>query len=230
LAFPSRSLPTGGRSLPRRSGLLSSLGIKSIPTTPYHPQANDAVERFHRRLKESLRARLAGADWPSHLPWVLLGLRAAPREDSGVSATELVYGCPLSLPGQFLTGSEQPPASFVCQLNSSLPCVADNSHRPSTPPAGARRLQEAAFVYVRAPPVSPTLAPVYRGPHRVLVPGDKYFVLEVGGQTCPFSASNLKPNLGQSLPSPASAPWKGRPRRSPQVLSLTPGSRLGGVV
>jgi hypothetical protein len=210
------------------SSFVSLLGIKSKPTTPYHPQANGAVERFHRRLIESLRARLAGGDWPSHLPWVMLGLRAEPREDSGVSAAELVYGCPLSLPGQFLTGSEPPPASFVRQLNSSLPCVADNSHRSSSPPAGARRLQEAAFVYVRAPPVSPTLAPVYRGPYRVLVPGDKYFVLEVGGQPRPFSASNLKPRLRQSPPSPASAPRKGRPRRPPQVLSLAPGSRLGG--
>jgi hypothetical protein len=46
----------------------------------------------HRRLKDALKARLAGPDWPLHLPWVLLGLRAAPREDSGVSAAELVYG------------------------------------------------------------------------------------------------------------------------------------------
>jgi transposase InsO family protein len=29
------------------------LGIKSQLTTPYHPQANGAVERFHRRLKDA---------------------------------------------------------------------------------------------------------------------------------------------------------------------------------
>jgi transposase InsO family protein len=60
--------------------LCHRLGVKMLFTTPYHPQANGAVERFHRRLKESLRARLAGSDWPDHLPWVLLGLRAAPRK------------------------------------------------------------------------------------------------------------------------------------------------------
>jgi transposase InsO family protein len=57
------------------STLTNRLGIKSHLTSPYHPQANGAVERFHHRLKDFLRARLAGSDWPSHLPWIMLGLR-----------------------------------------------------------------------------------------------------------------------------------------------------------
>jgi transposase InsO family protein len=77
------------------AALMRRLGIRHNMTVAYHPQSNGAVERFHRRLKDALRARAAAADWPLHLPWVLLGLRAAPREDSGVSAAELVYGAPL---------------------------------------------------------------------------------------------------------------------------------------
>ena len=41
---------------------------------------------------KTIQARLAAADWYSHLPWVLLGLRSAPREDSALSAAEAVYG------------------------------------------------------------------------------------------------------------------------------------------
>jgi transposase InsO family protein len=175
----------------------SNLGIKSKFTTPYHPQANGAVEHFHCRLKDSLSARLAGSDWLAHLPRVMLGLRAAPREDSGISATELVYCCPLSLPGQFLTSSKPPPTSFLHQLNSSLPCVSDESHRVLPPPVGAQRLQEVAYVYMKTPLVSPSLSPAYRDPFRILVPLEKYFVLEVRGRPCPFSASHLKPHLGQ---------------------------------
>jgi transposase InsO family protein len=78
---------------------MKKLGIKHLMTTAFHPQSNGLVERAHRHLKEALKARLAAADWPSHLPWVLLGLRAAPREDSGVSVAELLYGAALSLPG-----------------------------------------------------------------------------------------------------------------------------------
>jgi hypothetical protein len=49
------------------------LGIKSRLTTLYHPQSNGAIERFHRHLKDMLRARLAGSDWVNHLPWLMLG-------------------------------------------------------------------------------------------------------------------------------------------------------------
>jgi hypothetical protein len=70
----------------------SSLGIKQAMITAYHPQTNGLVERAYRQLKDSLRARQAGVDWPAHLPWVLLGLRAAPKEISGVSSAEAVLG------------------------------------------------------------------------------------------------------------------------------------------
>jgi hypothetical protein len=53
--------------------------------------------RFHRQLKDALRSRLDNQDLLSHLPWVLLGLRAAPKEDSAISSAEMVYGEPLTL-------------------------------------------------------------------------------------------------------------------------------------
>ena len=67
----------------------------------YHPQSNGMVERFHRQLKASLTVRLTGPNWASQLPWVLLGIRAAHKDNIGTSPAELVYGTELSLPGQF---------------------------------------------------------------------------------------------------------------------------------
>jgi hypothetical protein len=86
--------------------------------TAYHPQSNGMVELLHRCLKEALKARLAAANWPEHLPWVLLGIRAAPRDDSGVSAAEMVYGAPLCLPGVIVAAQERPPEAFRQQFQA----------------------------------------------------------------------------------------------------------------
>jgi hypothetical protein len=101
--------------------LCQQLGIQHQPTTAFHPQANDMVERCRRRLKDALRAHLAGPDWPLHLPWVLMGLRSAPTEDTGVSTVEVVFGAPLVLPGQILDAGEPPPANFIAKLRQSGP-------------------------------------------------------------------------------------------------------------
>ncbi|KAL5479168.1 hypothetical protein EMCRGX_G022658 [Ephydatia muelleri] len=77
------------------------LGIQVHHTTAYHPQANGLVERFHRHLKASLCARLTGPNWTADLPWVLLGIRTAPKDDLGCSSAELVYGTPLAVPVEF---------------------------------------------------------------------------------------------------------------------------------
>ena len=68
------------------------LGISASTTTAYHPQANGMVERLHRQLKASLKARLCGPNWMDELPLVLLGIRTVWREDADCSAADLVYG------------------------------------------------------------------------------------------------------------------------------------------
>jgi len=52
------------------------LSIDRTRTTPYHPQANGKIERFHRTLKQTIMA-YGKADWVSVLPTILLGLRCA---------------------------------------------------------------------------------------------------------------------------------------------------------
>jgi transposase InsO family protein len=70
----------------------TTLGFHHVLTISYHPQANGIVERLHRHLKDALRARQCGTAWVEHLPWVLLGIRALPKDDAGISVTEVVYG------------------------------------------------------------------------------------------------------------------------------------------
>jgi hypothetical protein len=198
------------------AAVMSRLGIKQKLTTAFHPQSNGAIERFHRRLKDSLRARLANADWPLHLPWVLLGLRAAPREDSGLSAAELVFGAPLSLPGQFLSAAEPLPQQFLEQLRSGVPCVAPLPQSPDDEAqAVPSTLSSAAYVYVRSPPAATGLTPSYRGPYLVIKRTQKYFIISKGGRFDAVTVDRLKPHLG-GHPTPAAPPRRGRPPRSGQ--------------
>ena len=48
------------------------LGINVHHTTSYHPQANGMVERLHRQLKASLKARTTTPNWFVELPWSYL--------------------------------------------------------------------------------------------------------------------------------------------------------------
>ena len=84
------------------STVAQGLGVKLHRTTAYHPQANGLCERFHRSMKAALRASLQDDSWVDRLPWVMLGLRTAPKEDLQTLPAELVYGQPLRVPGDFL--------------------------------------------------------------------------------------------------------------------------------
>jgi hypothetical protein len=75
--------------------------IQHSQKTAYHPQPNGMVERLHRRLKDALCAHCAAGNWVDHLPRVLLGLRAADREDDGTTPAQAVFSSPLILPGRF---------------------------------------------------------------------------------------------------------------------------------
>ena len=84
------------------------LGVKVHRTTAFQPQTNGMVERFHRSLKAALKARLTGNNWVEELPLVLLGLKTAPKEDLGCSSAEIVYGEPLTAPGEFTLPQASP--------------------------------------------------------------------------------------------------------------------------
>ena len=101
--------------------LMHLLGTTRHRTTAYHPQASGLVERFHRSFKDGLGARLAGANWVSDLPIVLLGIRTSLKEDLSCTAAEMVYGSTLRLPGDFFSApTPMDPSSFVSKLRHTM--------------------------------------------------------------------------------------------------------------
>ncbi len=84
----------GGQFCGKVVGELSKmLGIERVRTSPYHPQTNGTVERFHGTLKSILGKCVdEGKDWVEQLPFALFVLRQMPHADSGFSPFDLVYG------------------------------------------------------------------------------------------------------------------------------------------
>ena len=95
------------------------------------------IEGFHRSLKTALHARLAGSDWFFHLPLVLLGLQSVPKEDTGFSISDAVFGSSLTVPREFLDGGEVPPIRFLqkIELSVSGSAVPPPHHISPAPPA-----------------------------------------------------------------------------------------------
>lgn len=173
------------------------LGVRLHRTTAFHPQANGMIERFHRSLKTALKARLTSNNWVEELPWVLLGLRTAPKDDLGYSSAELVYGEPLTVPGELLP-SETSAWSATDFLTTFRAKALFTKPRPSIhhsnpvtyfPPS----LLKAKYVYIRTDTVKSSLQRPYTGPYMVLAPGEKSFLLDMGGRTERISVDRLKP-------------------------------------
>nr|VZI26838.1 unnamed protein product [Spirometra erinaceieuropaei] len=117
-----------------------------IRTTAYHPAANGMVERFHRRLKASLRSAADPENWTDHLPLVLLDIRSALKPDVDCSAAELVFDSNVRLPGE---------------MSSASPSYLEKD------------LATCSHVYLRCDQVRRPLEPPYDGSFRMLSRGPK---------------------------------------------------------
>ena len=69
-------------------------------SSPYHPQSQGALERFHATLKSILRAHCTKRqnDWDKGVLFVLFTIRDSVQESLGYSPFELVYGYELRNP------------------------------------------------------------------------------------------------------------------------------------
>ncbi len=222
LVFQPPSPATGDLSLHppcgRHSAPFSTSPMcRPLPITP-RQTALCAVERFHRRLKDALRARAAGADWHAHLPWVLLGIRSAWRGDTAFSPSEAVFGAQHVLPGQFLASPEPPSPPFLKELqetlNSRTPPLADHHNRPG-PLSMPEELLLPRFVLVRCDGAQPPLSPMYNGQYLVLERSLHFFKIQVGTRQDTVSTLRLKPCRSPPDAQPAVPPLRGRPLMDP---------------
>ena len=187
------------------------MGVLHIVTSAFHPQSNGLVERSHRQIKDALRARSADEDWYEHLPWVLLGIRATPKDEWGVSAAEATLGQTLTVPGQLK------PSLAVPQEGTCGPRVIPQSKREWREAESQSPVSDTAeYVYVKRGMKGTPLAQNYAGPYHVMARGEKVCKVKMGERTEVISRDRIKPHRGEVKPEVALPRTRGRP----------PGSRV----
>ncbi|XP_066968173.1 uncharacterized protein [Macrobrachium rosenbergii] len=140
------------------------------------------VERFHRSLKASLMAHCTADNWKYQLPWVLLGLRTAPRANGNPSVAEKVYGESLVVPGELITEDwdNLTTQRLHNRVGKFAPCWWTYTDRtsPFMPPSPS----STTHVFVRNDAVRPPLTRPYRGHFLVLERNKKAFWVAVHGK------------------------------------------------
>ena len=176
------------------------LGSKSHQSTAYHPQAQGIVERLNRTLKTSLKCQEDASQWYDRLPWVMLALRNMPKQDlSDSTPSELVFGQPVRLPGEFFeesSATDMPDDHFSDNLAKFIQSIKFFPSRTSNHPTyvdPALFNPATTYVYIRVDRRLPPLHPTYTGPYQVIQRHNKYFELNMRTHTERVTIDRLKP-------------------------------------
>ena len=218
--------------------LLEVWGIKAHFTTPYHPQSNGLVERFHRRLKESLNALALDEpeNWYWALPCTLLSIRTTLKPDIGASPADMVFGEGLAVPGELLPDNPSDDTQEREQRKHLLDNLRLEVARVQPKPTSAHRrprvnlpeeLQTASHAFVRRGGYQTSLATPYVGPYRIIDRHQDSFRIAVpGAQSENVNIARLKPAImpqddnsaedDNGNEPPASPPPPPRPNRRPR--------------
>ena len=95
--------------------VMYELGIKQLKSTPYHPESQGSIERFHQTMKNMFRAYIHEYpdSWDKGIQFVLFAIRDTPNESTGFSPFELVYGHDVRGPLKLIK------ERFLCEENNT---------------------------------------------------------------------------------------------------------------
>lgn len=169
------------------TALLQKLKIEHLRTTPYRPQSNGMLERFHATLKRMLGKKAdAEKNWDLFLPYVLFAYRTTVHSSTGFSPYQLLYGREARGPEAVLreawTGEEHLPVKTAeylwdvqkrLELGQLLMTKNDEKAKEKRKKLYDRRadddpLIEGEEVLVRLPAEPKGIAEQWRGPFRIL--------------------------------------------------------------
>ena len=118
--------------------LLRLMGIDRVRSSPYRPQTNGCLERFHRTLNSMLAKVISEnqRDWHLHLPAVLAAYRASVHETTGYTPNRVILGRENLLPVDLVYGRPPDRGTTLLSIDDF---VADVSARTQDDFARVRR-------------------------------------------------------------------------------------------
>ncbi len=157
-------------------------GIARIKTSPYHPQSNGRLERFHSTLKAMIsKCITAKHDWPIVLDLVLYFTRNTPHSRHGFTPQELLFvkPTPYILSSLKSIWSTPSPTSinlpqFIADLDNMLSCQLHHVKKALSSKHSINRLtkesqlasslKQGDIVFKRAPGINRCLEASWDGP------------------------------------------------------------------
>ncbi len=181
--------------------LCQRLGIKQLNTTPYHPQSNGCVERFHGTLIPMLRKLdHQGLEWDDQLKFALFAVRSTPNRSTGYSPFQIIYGKNLRSPLHLVleeldphTASKVNVMTWVEDLNRRVTLIrkevkqneiTSREERKTSfnRKSKLRNYKVGELVLTRYPGLRNKLDCAWEGPYEIIeVPNDIHLILAVPG-------------------------------------------------
>lgn len=73
---------------------MAELKINHVTSSPYHPESQGVLERFHQTMKSMIKkyCLVNGSEWDKELPYLLFAFRSVPSQSLGFSPFSLIFG------------------------------------------------------------------------------------------------------------------------------------------
>lgn len=179
------------------------LGAQHHRTTAYHPSSNGMIERMHRTLKAAIKC-YSNVKWTDVIPTILMGMRSTMKEDIKTTSSEMVYGHPLRIPGEFLSESEdfKDPTEFIILLRKKIADLrpTSGSNHSVNKIFIFKDMKNSSHVFVRLDGIKKPLTAPYAGPYKVIKRYDKFFKISMDNKEKNISIDRLKPAIIENFP------------------------------